>query len=226
MVDVREFGELTLEEVIRTAVDDAVANSWHAMPAMVTEDSKEGHVTTLQPTVNGKFIDQHGKTTYEPYPALEDAPVHHVGGGQVVHTTPSKKGDEVLAVFGSRAGDSWFQSGGASNNPVDSRFHHMSDAFMLKSYRSTPRKLKKVAKESSQIRAEDLSQYHDLHPTNGWTHFASDPKDNKKKHTHIGNKDKGVVSTSSANVQHIVENSSTTIVPKLIRHIAPKIFLN
>jgi hypothetical protein len=174
----------------------------------------------------GKSQDQDGKITFEKYPILDDAPVHHYGGGRVVHTAPTKKGDEFLALFGSRAIDSWHQSGGTDNRPVDTRVNHMSDAFMLRGYRSTPRKLMKVAKESSQVRSEDLSQFHDVHPTNGHTHLASDPKDDKKKHIHIINKDKGIIATSTKTVQHVVENSSTTILGKVIRHISPKIFLN
>jgi hypothetical protein len=201
-------------------------NSWGAMPTVVSEDTKEGHVSTLQPAINGRHKGENGKVTFRPYPLHEDTPVHHYGGGKVVHTTPTKKGDEGLAVYSSRAIDSWHQSGGTDNNPVDTRFNHMSDAFLLKGYRSTPRKITKVAKESSQVRSEDLSQFHDLHPTNGHTQFASDPKDDKKKHTHIVNKDKGIVGTSSSNIQHIVASSSTTILTNLIRHKAPKIHLN
>lgn len=226
MTEIREFGHITLEEIILSAIENGIANSWHAMPTVVSEDTKEGHITTLQPTIKGRHRDEKFKVTFEPYPLHDDAPVHHYGGGKVVHTTPTKKGDEVLAIYSSRAIDSWHQSGGTDNNPVDTRINHMSDAFMLRGYRSTPRKLKKVAKESSQVRSEDLTQFHDVHPTNGHTHFASDPKDDKKKHTQTINKDTGVVATSSSNVQHIVSASSTTITTKSIRHKAPKIHLN
>jgi hypothetical protein len=226
MTEIKEFGHIELEEVIRIGIETALRNSWHAMPAVVSQDTKDGHVSTLQPSVQAKKLDQNGKVTFEAYPVHDDIPVHHYGGGRVVHTKPTKKGDENLLLYSSRPMDSWHQSGGTENKPVDTRFNHMSDAFMMRGYRSDPRKLTNVAKESSQIRSEDLTQFHDLHPTNGSTLFASDPKDNTKKHTHIVNKDKGIVATSSSNVQHIVGDSTANLTKTLHRLTGNRIHLN
>lgn len=229
MTDFRQKIPCSFEEVIRAAIIDYMGESWHSMPCIVSKSTEDGHTTVLQPTVNGRAIDVTGKVTNPSYPNLLDVPIHSHQGGKMAHTMPTLQGDEVLAIFSSRNIDSWHQNGGSNNNPIDDRVHSLSDAMMIHGYRSDPRKLKNVAKNSSQVRSEDQSQMHDIHPTNGHSMLASKPEQGSnsgKTQTLALNKDNGFIGTSENLIQHIVQQSSTTIQTTAISHKSPKILLN
>ena len=165
------------EEGITTAVLGHLSQMWFAMPAVAAQDTMDGHIAQLQLALNGTQIDGKGNKTNPAYPLLSEVPVHHHGGGQNVHTMPVVKGDEILAIFTSRPHDTWHQNGGTDNNPIDSRIHHMSDAFSLRGYRSDPRKIKNVSNISSQNRSIDGKHTHDVHPVNGITAKSVDKDD-------------------------------------------------
>jgi hypothetical protein len=174
---IEEIPNTADEDAISTAILGHLAQAWFAMPAIAAQDTQDGHIGQLQLAINGTVIDGDGKKTNPPYPMLNEVPIHHHGGGKNVHTMPFVKGDEILAIFTSRPHDTWHQNGGTSNNPIDSRIHHMSDAFTLRGFRSDPRKIKNVSNVSAQGRSEDGKHTHDIHPVNGITTKSVDKDD-------------------------------------------------
>lgn len=181
---IEEIPNSSDEEAVTAAVLGHLSQIWFAMPSIAAEDTKDGHTGKLQIAVNGTVIDGNGKKSNQAYPLLDDVPIHHHGGGLNVHTMPMVKGDEILTIFTSRPHDTWHQSGGTDNNPIDARIHHMSDAFTIRGFRSNPRKIKNVSNESAQNRSEDGKHTHDLHPVHGITAKSvdkDDPADNPWK---------------------------------------------
>ena len=170
-MDIRENIEDT-EEVLRSVVVGLMKNYWHVMPAQVTQDTSDGHVATVQPTIKRAVTNPtDGTVTYEDHPVHPDVPIHHLGGGGVTTTHPNKKGDTGAILYASRAIDSWFQSDG-SQQPMDDRIHSLADGLFLSGIRSIPKKLQQVAQDSAQIRSDDKKNVVDHHPTTG-THIKS-----------------------------------------------------
>ena len=172
-MDIRENGQ-DLEEVIRTAVAGLMKNYWHAMPARVSEDSKDGHVATVQPTIKRALTSPvDGSVTYEDHPLHPDAPIHHMGGGGISTTHPTSKDDTGTIIYASRAIDSWVQSDG-TQNPIDDRLHDLGDAMFMSGVRSIPRMLQQVSQASAQTRTDDKKSVID-HGPNGTHHKTVDP---------------------------------------------------
>lgn len=71
-------------------------------------------------------------------PPLVDVPVSFPRGGGYAVTFPLTAGDEGFVVFSERCIDGWWQSGRASE-PLDYRFHDLSDAMFIPGICSVPK---------------------------------------------------------------------------------------
>lgn len=165
MPDQREFFD-DPEEAFRSAWAGVRSHMFTALPCIVAEDS-DGHTVKLQIAVKQQVSDPtYDQTTYRDFPLLVDVPVQHPGGGGISCTFPIKKGDEILAIFSSRAIDAWHQSGG-TQKPIFNRFHSLSDAMALPGWRSTPRKIPNVSTTAAQLRTDDANHVVSLDPASG-----------------------------------------------------------
>ncbi|WP_158810469.1 Gp138 family membrane-puncturing spike protein [Beijerinckia sp. L45] len=171
-MDLREYFN-DPEEALRTAVAGLLKQVWTAMPASVSVDSQDGHVATAQPMIKRQVTNPDGSITYEDHTDHPDLPIHHLGGGPVVTTHPTVKGDTGAILYMSRAIDSWFNSGG-SQNPMEDRAHSLADGVFLSGIRSTPDKLQQVSQTSTQTRTVDKRSVID-HGPNGTHHKTVDP---------------------------------------------------
>jgi hypothetical protein len=113
---------------------------WTSMPVKVLEDTKEGHVVKLQPTIKGAHRKEDGTVEDVEMPELGDVPIQFSAGGGFTITHPIKKEDEGIAVFASRCIDGWWDKGDVQAEPYRRR-HHLSDAMYIPGIRSKPRKL-------------------------------------------------------------------------------------
>jgi Phage protein Gp138 N-terminal domain len=233
MTDIREEMPHDAEEAFRAAIRGHLLQLWTSAPAIISEDTKDGHVAKITVALKRKHQDDDGKINYENYPELIECPIKNHQGGKMVHTMPTLKGDEVHAVFSCRPIDTWHEAGGTDNNPLDTRMHNLTDGFVHRGVRSNPRKLNNVAKQSSQVRSEDLSQYHDLHPTNGHSLLSKTPPQNgggqqQQKNQQIVTlkHDTGILGNSTNLIQHVVcGKTSTTMKKDVISHKAQRVIL-
>lgn len=173
MADLRERISSS-EYAVWEAIQGALKNVWHAMPAIIQKAS-DGHTAVAQSSIQGSFTDYDtGQTTYGPIAAFADMAVNFHGGGGVTHTHSVAVGDEGIALFMSRAYDMWHQNGGTNNNPIDARMHAHADGIWLSGIRSDPRKLNPAPSTTSdQIRSDDGNHVRDTHPQNGLTNAST-----------------------------------------------------
>ncbi|MDR3488816.1 MAG: Gp138 family membrane-puncturing spike protein [Bradyrhizobium sp.] len=171
-MDVREYIN-DPEEHIRSLVAGLMKSAWTMMPASVSENSADGHVATAIPQIKRQITNPDGSVTYEDHPPHPDLPIHHLGGGPVVTTHPTLKGDTGVILYSSRAIDSWFNSGG-SQQPMEDRLHSLADGVFLSGIRATPDKLQQVSEKSAQTRTVDKRSVID-HGPNGTHHKTVDP---------------------------------------------------
>ena len=195
-------------DAVQDAIDGALANVWTVIPVIV--QSGDGHTATVQPAIKGIVKMPDGTITNPAMPLLQDLPIHYAGGGGVSSTHPVTQGDEGVVVFTSRNQDSWHQSGGSENLPVDKRTHHLSDGRYIPGGRSNPRKLPNVSSTSHQTRSDNGKVTIDTHPTGGITHKTVDPSDSSANPFTSATKYHSTTHDPSAGITHKSVDGSTT----------------
>lgn len=148
-----------LEKGVRTAIESALVNTWKSMPAQVVSFSAAENTVSAQITLLGQVTDEQGKITNVPYPVLIHCPVVWPKAGGFVFTLPVSVGDEVLMVFADRCIDSWWQSGGLNNQPIEARIHDLSDGFALVGVSSQPHVVPNVSTTEAHLRTMDGNTY-------------------------------------------------------------------
>jgi hypothetical protein len=129
-----------MTSVIRAGVDRGLSRVWTALPVKVLEDTKDGNIVKLQPTIKGKQTDKTGKQTDVEMPVLGECPIQYSSGGGFTITHPIKKDDEGIVIFSARCIDNWWDKGGVQPQAID-RWHNLSDGMYIPGIRSKPRKL-------------------------------------------------------------------------------------
>lgn len=159
------------EEEHRTALEGRQAAIWTALPCKVVSYDADKQTCVLKSSIKSIERQPDGTTKQVELPEFQDVPVQFASGGKTVMTWPIQKDDECIVIFSSRAIDGWHQNGDVQG-PTDARMHDLSDGMMIPGIRSQPRKLKKVSKDSVQMRSEDGEHVVDLHPEKGITHTS------------------------------------------------------
>ncbi len=121
-------GNLTLEELIRLAVDARVSDIHVGLPGVVTAYA-DGRadvrlvVKRLVPTPDADDL-------AEDLPVLPSVPVLAIGGGTFRLTFPLVVGDEVLVLFMERDISEFLRTG-ETTAPPDQRLHHLAHAIAI-----------------------------------------------------------------------------------------------
>lgn len=145
------------------AIEAALAQTWTATPGIVVSVDLAAQTLTVQPAIQGETMLPNGKAQRVNMPLLVDVPIVWPRAGGFAMTFPIAAGDEVLVVFGSRAIDSWWQSGGIGPQ-AEARMHDLSDGFAILAPTSQAKKLDAVSTDNLQIRNEDGSVYIEMTP--------------------------------------------------------------
>jgi hypothetical protein len=152
------------EQALRLALDDRESSMWTAMPGIVQSVDFEAMTCAVQLAIQGTIQNEDRTTTAVNYPPLEDLPIVFPSAGGFSITFPIAKGDEVLVVFGARCIDSWWQSGGTQNRPMEARMHDLSDGFAIPGPRSQPKTIDSISTTDFQIRNEDGTVFISIKP--------------------------------------------------------------
>lgn len=139
----------------RLALEGHQSQMWTALPGIVKGFDSAAMTVSVQPAVQGRVLDESGKSKNVQMPLLVDVPVVFVCGGGFSLTYPVKDGDEALVVFSSRCIDGWWQ-GGESTPPPSGRMHDLSDGMAIIGPRSQAKKLDPpVDTENVQLRTDN-----------------------------------------------------------------------
>jgi len=150
MPDRREY-LYDLEEGVRSAIEDYLADMWKALPCQVTSVNLEAQTLEAQPLIQAKVKQDDGTVLDVTLPLVVDCPIVWPRGGGYALTFPVAIGDEVLIIFSDRCIDQWWQSGEVSTQ-IDLRMHDLSDGFAILAPTSQPNKLSDVSATSVQLR--------------------------------------------------------------------------
>lgn len=147
------------EETMRTVLDGRQSRIWTAMPGIVQTVDLVKMTCSVQPAIQGTVTDENGNKQNVNYPLLINVPIVFPGAGGFIITFPIAANDEVLVVFASRCIDSWWQSGGTLNQPMEARMHDLSDGFALPGPRSQTKLVGSISSTGAQIRNEAGTAY-------------------------------------------------------------------
>lgn len=153
-----------LADVARAVTQSAVANVWTALPAIVQSVDFTRQTISAQPAIQGVQIDQNGAAHNVNMPLLVDVPICYPKCAGFALTLPLQAGDEVLIIFAARCIDSWWQSGGTANAPLENRMCDLSDGFAVLAPTSQPRRLQNVSATNIQMRSADGSVFIEIDP--------------------------------------------------------------
>lgn len=123
-----------------------------ALPAKVI--TSNGHSATVELMIS--HINKAGQVIA--LPPLVDVPIGFYRGGGFCVTVPLAAGDEGLVIFAERCIDGWYVSGQQSQ-PLDQRFHDLSDAFFLPQASSLPNKIPDYSQDALSLQTDDGSTF-------------------------------------------------------------------
>lgn len=132
-------------------LDSMQASLWTALPGVVSSVDLVRMTVEVQPTIQGRQVDQQGNFQFVTLPVLPDVPICFPCGGNYMLTFPVKPGDECLVVFASRAIDNWWQQGEVQT-PHEPRMHDLSDGFAIIGPRSQPNVISNISATTTQLR--------------------------------------------------------------------------
>ena len=138
-------------QIIREAVNAALANLWTALPCEVVEYNSATVTVNVQPLIKIPVHLPDGEIETVELPMLLDVPVMFPCSGGFTITHPIKKGDECLVNFADRNIDLWWQSGGIQE-PFDTRKHDLSDGFAFFRPQSQSKKISSISETDLEIR--------------------------------------------------------------------------
>ncbi len=156
-------------QIIREAVNAALANLWTALPCEVVEYDSEAVTVNVQPLIKIPVHLPDGEIETVELPMLLDVPVMFPCAGGFTITHPIKKDDECLVNFADRNIDLWWQSGGIQT-PFDTRKHDLSDGFAFFRPQSQAKKIKNISTADLEIRNDENTCKIQIKP-NGEIHF-------------------------------------------------------
>lgn len=139
-------------------LDGRQACLWTALPGIIESVDLSAMTCVVQAAIQAPINDENGDTTFVNLPLLLDVPIVFPSAGGFTITFPLAAGDEVLVVFGSRAIDAWWQSGG-TQKPVESRMHDLSDAFAIPGPKSQANLVSGISSSKLQIRNDAGTVY-------------------------------------------------------------------
>lgn len=142
------------EEMIRSAIDQAMTRMWTSAPGRVVSYNAQKQTASIQITVKSFVKQPDGSQKAVDLPILEEVPVQFPGAGGQTMTFPVKAGDEVVVMFMSRASDAQQQSGG-DQQPSDASTHGLSHPRAMLGFRSNPRALQNVSTDATEVRSDD-----------------------------------------------------------------------
>lgn len=141
-------------QIIKDAINAALANLWTCLPCEVVKYDIDAVTVDLQPLIKIPVSLPDGEIEVVELPMLLDVPVMFPCAGGFTITHPIKKGDECLVNFADRNIDLWWQSGGIQD-PFDTRKHDLSDGFAFFRPQSQAKKISGISDENLEIRTDN-----------------------------------------------------------------------
>lgn len=118
----------TLAKVIGDAFNEYAGELRVCLPGRIEKYDTETHLASVQPLIKRKFF---GRKTSTLLPIVNRVPVMHPRTSSALLRLPVARGDIVALVFVDRSLEAWLQGDGIETDTLDTRQHHLSDAYAI-----------------------------------------------------------------------------------------------
>ena len=119
-------GHGVLLQLINQAIEESSSALRVCMPGRIEKYDPETMLANIQPLLKIKF---YGRTDSQLLPIINNVPICHTRTGTALIRLPVALGDIVTIVFADRSIESWISGNGEARDPLDTRKHHITDAF-------------------------------------------------------------------------------------------------
>lgn len=118
----------TLDVLIHEIITERISQFRVCLPAKILKYDPDTHLASVQPLLKRKF---YKRKNSEMLPVINRVPVLHPRTSSAIVRLPVKKGDLVTLVFADRSLENWIAGNGEAKDPLDSRMHHLNDAYAI-----------------------------------------------------------------------------------------------
>lgn len=118
----------TIEELIRVSFIEMAGELRVCLPGRIETYDPDTHLASIQPLIKRKF---YGQENAELLPIVNRVPVIHPRTAKALIRLPVASGDIVTLIFADRSIEPWLQGDGVAAEALDTRQHHLSDAYAL-----------------------------------------------------------------------------------------------
>lgn len=191
-----------------------------AIPCHVLAFNPKTQLAQVQVGVKRVYLD--GKT--QAIAPIIDVPVLVYGGNSSLEFKV-QNGDEGLLVFSQRCIDGWLNTGGVAENPL-SRFHSLTDAFVILGFRPNPRALKNYDNDGIKLRNLDNSQRIHLKDDKSILITNGSATVELKPNGDIIANGNNISATAKSNLNLIIGSSSIKMNSSSINIVAPTVVIN
>jgi len=151
--------ELSLQELLTSSFEHQMAGINTCIPGVIVSvDSLENMLVTVQPTINMKFKDGQ----IQEWPTLPNTPIIFPSSSTSAVTFPLTKGDPVLIVFSMRGIDNFRGGSGYPTTPTDFRKFDLSDAFAIPAPWPVSRSINNPSKRVWDHDIQDMVMVHNI----------------------------------------------------------------
>lgn len=116
------------QEVLRAALEYAIADVHTALPGRIDVYDPETQKADIKPLIQRRVIGEDGTELVEELPVLPQVPVVFPRVAGAFITFPINAGDHVLLLFNERSIDNFIAGDGADTDPDEYRMHDLGDA--------------------------------------------------------------------------------------------------
>jgi len=118
----------TLARLIEQAFVEMSGELRVCLPGRIHKYDPDTHIASIQPLIKRRF---YGASQATLLPIVNKVPVLHPRTGNALIRLPVARGDIVTVVFSDRSMEAWLQGDGTEAEALDTRQHHLSDAYAI-----------------------------------------------------------------------------------------------
>ena len=143
---------ITLEALLRESFDEMAGELRVCLPGRIESYDPDTHLASIQPLIKRRF---YARKMAVSLPIINRVPVIHPRTANAYIRLPVARGDLVTMVFTDRSMEAWLQGDGAETEALDTRQHHLSDAYAILGGYPEKKKITADNPEALEIHVED-----------------------------------------------------------------------
>lgn len=118
----------TMDTLTREIFNQMISQVRVCLPGKILKYDPQTHLASVQPLLRRKF---YKRQQSELLPVINRVPVIHPRTSAAIIRMPVEVDDLVTLVFADRSLENWIAGDGSDKDPLDTRMHHLNDAYAI-----------------------------------------------------------------------------------------------